>query len=92
MFFRNDEAFSTNYQQTKENFSGNDSPSVYYGQSQRSSLLSLNDSEVISQHPIFIKDTSSFWYKPNISREEGILVFGERSLFLILNKLLLLFF
>ena len=47
--------------------------SVYYGQSQRSSLLSINDSEVITQHPVFVRDTSSYWYKPNITREEGLL-------------------
>ncbi|RWS26717.1 tensin-like protein [Leptotrombidium deliense] len=51
---------------------GPDSPSVYYGQSRRSSMLSLNDSEVISQHPVFVKDTSNYWYKPKISREEAI--------------------
>jgi tensin len=50
--------------------------SIYYGQSQRSSLLSLNDSEVITQHPIFIRDTSSYWYKPNISREDGMKLFA----------------
>ena len=52
---------------------GRDSPSqsIYYGQSRRSSLASLSESEVISQHPSFIKDTSKYWYKPNISREDG---------------------
>ena len=27
--------------------------------------------EVIHHHPIFVKDTSKFWYKPRISREDG---------------------
>lgn len=36
-------------------------------------MLSLADSpEVIHHHPVFVKDTSKYWYKPNISREEAI--------------------
>uniref|UniRef100_A0A0K0FU85 SH2 domain-containing protein n=1 Tax=Strongyloides venezuelensis TaxID=75913 RepID=A0A0K0FU85_STRVS len=31
-----------------------------------------NNGEVISHHPIFVKDTSKYWYKPKISREEAI--------------------
>ncbi|KAH8041378.1 hypothetical protein HPB51_014659 [Rhipicephalus microplus] len=51
---------------------GQSSPTVYFGQSRRSSMLSLADSpEVIHHHPVFVKDTSKYWYKPNISREEG---------------------
>ncbi|XP_077515757.1 focal adhesion protein tensin isoform X7 [Amblyomma americanum] len=52
---------------------GQSSPTVYFGQSRRSSMLSLADSpEVIHHHPVFVKDTSKYWYKPNISREEAI--------------------
>ncbi|XP_075535965.1 focal adhesion protein tensin isoform X3 [Dermacentor variabilis] len=52
---------------------GQSSPTVYFGQSRRSSMLSLTDSpEVIHHHPVFVKDTSKYWYKPNISREEAI--------------------
>lgn len=59
---------------------GRDSPSqsIYYGQSRRSSLASLSESEVISQHPSFIKDTSKYWYKPNISREEAIYLLKDK--------------
>lgn len=28
-------------------------------------------SEVVHHHPVFVKDTSKYWYKPTISREEG---------------------
>uniref|UniRef100_A0A914GYT1 SH2 domain-containing protein n=1 Tax=Globodera rostochiensis TaxID=31243 RepID=A0A914GYT1_GLORO len=28
--------------------------------------------EVIHHHPVFVKDTSRYWYKPTISREEAI--------------------
>uniref|UniRef100_A0A914ELP7 SH2 domain-containing protein n=1 Tax=Acrobeloides nanus TaxID=290746 RepID=A0A914ELP7_9BILA len=31
-----------------------------------------NTGEVIHHHPVFVKDTSKYWYKPNISREEAI--------------------
>ncbi|TKR93428.1 hypothetical protein L596_007888 [Steinernema carpocapsae] len=29
-------------------------------------------SDVIHHHPVFVKDTSKYWYKPTISREEAI--------------------
>ncbi|VDM42047.1 unnamed protein product [Toxocara canis] len=28
--------------------------------------------EIIHHHPVFVKDTSKYWYKPTISREEAI--------------------
>uniref|UniRef100_A0A915PG79 SH2 domain-containing protein n=1 Tax=Meloidogyne floridensis TaxID=298350 RepID=A0A915PG79_9BILA len=31
-----------------------------------------DSADVIHHHPIFVKDTSRFWYKPKISREEAI--------------------
>uniref|UniRef100_T1IXC8 Tensin n=1 Tax=Strigamia maritima TaxID=126957 RepID=T1IXC8_STRMM len=52
---------------------GQSSPSVYFGQSRRNSISSMSDSyEVITHAPTFIKDTSKYWYKPNISREDAI--------------------
>lgn len=27
--------------------------------------------DVVHHHPVFVKDTSKYWYKPHISREEG---------------------
>lgn len=49
------------------------SPSVYYGQSRRSSIHSNGEppQEVSPAHVKFVRDTSRFWYKPTISREEG---------------------
>lgn len=36
-------------------------------------MLSLSEpGEVISHHPLFVKDTSKYWYKPDISREDAI--------------------
>ena len=58
----------------EQNGQGSPTGSIYYGQSQRSSTFSLNE-EIISQHPHFVKDTSKYWYKPNISREEGTFKF-----------------
>ncbi|XP_076304149.1 tensin-3-like isoform X3 [Tachypleus tridentatus] len=58
---------------------GQSSPTVYFGQSRRSSMLSLTEpSEVITHHPLFVKDTSKFWYKPNISREEAISILKDK--------------
>ncbi|GFS81813.1 tensin-3 [Nephila pilipes] len=58
---------------------GQSSPSVYYGHSRPSSMVSLNEpSEVIHHHPMFVKDTSKYWYKPNISREEAINILKDK--------------
>lgn len=53
---------------------GQSSPSVYYGHSRRSSIHSNGElpQEVSPAHVKFVRDTSRFWYKPTISREEGI--------------------
>ncbi|XP_054167937.1 tensin-1-like isoform X2 [Oppia nitens] len=66
-------------EQNRDSQPGSPGGSIYYGQSQRSSLLSLNESEVITQHPTFIKDTSSYWYKPNISREDAINMLRDKT-------------
>ena len=34
-------------------------------------FLFFTDSEAIHSTPKFVKDTSKYWYKPHISREEG---------------------
>ncbi|CAG0888462.1 unnamed protein product [Darwinula stevensoni] len=65
-----------------ETLNGHVSPSLYHGQSTRSSLLSLTDSphhDVISHHPVFVSDNSRFWYKPSISREEAIGMLKDKS-------------
>jgi hypothetical protein len=35
--------------------------------------------EVIHHHPVFVKDTSKYWYKPTISREEAINMLRDKS-------------
>jgi len=52
---------------------GQSSPTVYYGHSRRSSLHSNSEppQEVSPAHVKFVRDTSRFWYRPTISREEG---------------------
>ncbi|XP_071033234.1 tensin-2 isoform X34 [Parasteatoda tepidariorum] len=60
------------------NTNGQSSPSVYYGQSRPSSMVSLNGTDIIHQHPMFVKDTSKYWYKPNISREEAISILKDK--------------
>ncbi|PAV55680.1 hypothetical protein WR25_05926 [Diploscapter pachys] len=35
-------------------------------------LLKGYPSEIIHHHPVFVKDTSKYWYKPTISREQAI--------------------
>jgi hypothetical protein len=64
---------------------GQSSPTVYYGHSRRSSLHSNSEppQEVSPAHVKFVRDTSRFWYRPTISREEGELhscVFGIRNI------------
>ena len=34
-------------------------------------VLIITDSEAVHMTPKFVKDTSKFWYKPKITREEG---------------------
>lgn len=59
---------------------GQSSPSVYFGQSRHSSMSSLNEpSEVITHTPVFMKDTSKYWYKPNISREDAINMLKDKQ-------------
>lgn len=55
---------------------GSASPTVYYG-SRRSSLHSNSEppQEVSPIHVKFVRDTSKYWYKPTISREEGTCFF-----------------
>ncbi|CAG5130759.1 unnamed protein product, partial [Candidula unifasciata] len=57
---------------------GQSSPSVYYGLSRRGSLSSLTDSDLVHATPKFVKDTSKFWYKPNISREDAIQMLKDK--------------
>ncbi|XP_067145369.1 tensin-2-like isoform X2 [Centruroides vittatus] len=45
----------------------------------RSSVSSLTEpTEVLHHHPLFVKDTSKFWYKPDISREEAIAILKDK--------------
>lgn len=65
-----------NYQHSPKSpsYNGSSSPTVYYGNSRRSSVNSANESphEVAAAHVKFVRDTSKFWYKPTISREQAI--------------------
>ncbi|GMT26352.1 hypothetical protein PFISCL1PPCAC_17649, partial [Pristionchus fissidentatus] len=59
--------------------------SQYYGGgaggigSRRSSLTSIDQSDVVSHHPTFVRDTSKYWYKPHISREQAINVLRDKK-------------
>ncbi|RUS69389.1 hypothetical protein EGW08_022847 [Elysia chlorotica] len=57
---------------------GQSSPSVYFGLSRRGSLSSLADSDMVHTTPKFVKDTSKYWYKPNISREDAIQMLKDK--------------
>jgi hypothetical protein len=52
-------------------------PSLYGSQSRRSSTQSSGGETVTQEvspvHVKFVRDTSKYWYKPNISREDGTL-------------------
>ncbi|KAH9523953.1 hypothetical protein Btru_047616 [Bulinus truncatus] len=58
---------------------GQSSPSVYFGLSRRGSLSSLADSDMVHTTPKFVKDTSKYWYKPNITREEAIQLLKDKQ-------------
>uniref|UniRef100_A0A1B6CBI1 SH2 domain-containing protein n=1 Tax=Clastoptera arizonana TaxID=38151 RepID=A0A1B6CBI1_9HEMI len=60
---------------------GQSSPSVYYGQSRRSSIHSNSEppQDVSPAHVKFVRDTSRFWYKPAISREEAIAMLRDKQ-------------
>uniref|UniRef100_A0AC35TNM4 SH2 domain-containing protein n=1 Tax=Rhabditophanes sp. KR3021 TaxID=114890 RepID=A0AC35TNM4_9BILA len=42
-------------------------------------MESENNGEVIHHHPIFVRDTSKYWYKPAISREDAINMLKDKS-------------
>lgn len=69
------QTYSDNYQYSSKSptQNGSASPTVYYGNSRRSSVHSNSEppQEVSPAHVKFVRDTSKFWYKPNISRDEG---------------------
>ena len=57
--------------------------------SRRASLQSLNvegneaeekkGHEVLTEHPLFVRDVSKYWYKPAISREEAIQILKSKA-------------
>ncbi|XP_052079092.1 uncharacterized protein LOC127717479 isoform X14 [Mytilus californianus] len=59
---------------------GQSSPSVYFGLSRRGSLTSLADNaDAVHATPKFVKNTSKYWYMPNITREEAIQMLKDKS-------------
>ncbi|XP_071112259.1 tensin-3-like isoform X3 [Haliotis cracherodii] len=58
---------------------GQSSPSVYFGMSRRGSLSSLADVDMVNNTARFVKDTSKYWYKPNITREEAIVLLKDKQ-------------
>uniref|UniRef100_A0A915D8A7 PTB domain-containing protein n=1 Tax=Ditylenchus dipsaci TaxID=166011 RepID=A0A915D8A7_9BILA len=55
------------------------SVNLYFGQSRRSSMTSIDGVEVIfHHHPVFMKDTSKYWYKPKITREDAITMLKQK--------------
>uniref|UniRef100_A0A1Y1NBS7 SH2 domain-containing protein n=3 Tax=Photinus pyralis TaxID=7054 RepID=A0A1Y1NBS7_PHOPY len=65
------ENFADGYQHSPVH-NGSASPTVYYVNSRRSSVHSESPQEVSPAHVKFVRDTSKYWYKPTISREEAI--------------------
>lgn len=41
-------------------------------------MTSIDGGEVIHHHPVFMKDTSKYWYKPKISREDAITMLKQK--------------
>eukprot|EP00918_Siedleckia_nematoides_P040396 GHVU01087686.1.p1 GENE.GHVU01087686.1~~GHVU01087686.1.p1 ORF type:complete len:527 (-),score=50.04 GHVU01087686.1:1051-2565(-) len=57
---------------------GQSSPSVYFGTSRRGSLTSLESGDVIQHTPRFVRDTSKYWYKPTITRDDAIMLLKDK--------------
>ncbi|XP_060517995.1 tensin-1-like isoform X4 [Cylas formicarius] len=57
-------------------YNGSASPTSYYGHSRHGSISSSSEQqspqEVSAAHVKIVRDTSKFWYKPTITREEAI--------------------
>ncbi|XP_074032700.1 focal adhesion protein tensin isoform X6 [Leptinotarsa decemlineata] len=74
---------SENYQYSPKSpsYNGSSSPTVYYGTSRRSSVNSNNESphEVSAANVKFVRDTSKYWYKPSISREQAISMLRDQA-------------
>ncbi|XP_057652045.1 tensin-1 isoform X24 [Diorhabda carinulata] len=76
--------FREDYQHSPKSptYNGSSSPTVYYGTtSRRSSTTSNNESthEVSAANVKFVRDTSKFWYKPSITREQAILMLRDQQ-------------
>lgn len=61
-----------------QSLTGQSSPSVYFGLSRRGSLSSIADSDMVHATPKFVKDTSKYWYKPNITRDDAIALLRDK--------------
>ncbi|XP_076270868.1 focal adhesion protein tensin isoform X7 [Rhynchophorus ferrugineus] len=61
---------------------GSSSPTIYFGHSRRGSVASSaneqSPQEVPAAHVKTVRDTSKFWYKPSISREEAITMLRDQ--------------
>lgn len=64
---------------TPNAFSSVGQSSPYFGQSHHGSLSSLDSMEMSAHTPKFVKDSSKYWYKPHISREEAINFLKDRE-------------
>ncbi|KAG5891525.1 hypothetical protein JTB14_012585 [Gonioctena quinquepunctata] len=75
------EASEYQYSPKSPSYNGSSSPTVYYGTSRRSSITSNNESphEVSAANVKFVRDTSKYWYKPSISREQAITMLRDQQ-------------
>ncbi|CAG9814924.1 unnamed protein product [Phaedon cochleariae] len=76
------ESTETSYQHSPKSHTqnGSYSPTVYYGTSRRSSVNS-NESphEVSAANVKFVRDSSKYWYKSTISREQAITILRDQQ-------------
>ncbi|XP_021356075.1 uncharacterized protein LOC110452090 isoform X15 [Mizuhopecten yessoensis] len=64
---------------TSHSMTGQSSPSLYFGTSRRGSISSLAESEPAHiTTPRFVKDMSKYWYKPQITREDAIVLLKDK--------------
>ncbi|XP_060075755.1 uncharacterized protein LOC132555421 [Ylistrum balloti] len=65
---------------TSHSMTGQSSPSLYFGTSRRGSISSLAESEPAHiTTPRFVKDMSKYWYKPQITREDAIMLLKDKQ-------------
>ncbi|GMR52872.1 hypothetical protein PMAYCL1PPCAC_23067, partial [Pristionchus mayeri] len=66
-------------QQHKQQPAAAATPKSPTNSSSNGGIVRPHQTDVVNHHPIFVKDTSKYWYKPNISREQAISILRDKQ-------------